>query len=304
MDHDTAGRSANVMINDANFRTVDDRCWSAGTRIADLPAQGVDRQVLSPMPRLLDYGLSADDGRDLARYLNQTIASLVASNPGHFYGLGSVPLQDPDLAARELAAVQALGLHGVEITTHINGVSPGDPRFLPFWREAELLGLCVFVHAQDPTFAERLVGPAYLANAVGFPIENALAAASIVTSGLLEECPDLRICFSHGAGGFPELLSRLQHLWADSEPLRAAMKRPPADYARMLFYDEVLFDNRAVRYLLDTVGASQVLIGSDYPFMSRVQTPIEEFEALGLTEDEREDVGWRSCLRFLGVPEA
>jgi aminocarboxymuconate-semialdehyde decarboxylase len=304
MDHIRPGE-ANVMANGRNFRTVTTQCWDVARRTAELPAQGIDAQVLSPMPRLLDYALDVEDGRDLARYLNETISDMMAADPQRFYGLGSVPMQDPDLAARELEGVRRLGLQGVEITTHINGISPGDPRFLPFWREAERLELGVFIHAQDPTFLDRLVGPAYLENAVGCPVENTLAAASIVTSGLLDECPNLRICFSHGAGGFTELLPRLHHLWQWSEPLQKAMKRPPMEYAREMYYDEIFFDNRMVRYLLDMVGTSQVLIGSDYPFMERVQTPEAEFDALRLSPDEREAVGWKNCLRFLGIsPES
>ena len=300
MEH---GRSkpgtADVMIAGENYRTVDDQCWSSVRRVSDIATQGIDRQVVSPMPRLLDYAIDARDGRDLARYLNETIAELVKSDPDHFYGLGSVPLQDVGLAVRELEGVKALGLHGVEITTHINGVSPGDPRFLPFWKEVERLGLCVFVHGQNPTFGERLVGPAYLENAIGFPMENALAAASVVTSGLMEECPGLRVCFSHGGGPFTMVLPRIQHLWHNNATLREAMKREPAEYARMLYYDDVLFDDRALRYLIDTVGSTQVLIGSDYPFMSRTQRPDQEFDALGLSDGERESIGWRNCLRFL-----
>ncbi|MDA1036039.1 MAG: amidohydrolase family protein [Chloroflexi bacterium] len=301
MEH---GRSkpdtADVMIAGKNYRTVDDQCWSSVRRVSDIATQGIDRQVISPMPRLLDYAIDAQDGLDLARYLNETIAELVTGDPTHFYGLGSVPLQDVDLAARELESVKALGLHGVEITTHINGVSPGDPRFLPFWKEVERLSLSVFVHGQDPTFKERLVGPAYLENAIGFPMENALAAASVVTSGLMGKCPELRVCFSHGGGPFTMVLPRIQHLWHNNATLREAMKRPPAEYARMLYYDDVLFDDRALRYLIDTVGANQVVIGSDYPFMSRTQLPDQEFDALGLSDAERESIGWRNCLRFLG----
>jgi aminocarboxymuconate-semialdehyde decarboxylase len=301
MEHGASGAgTADVMIDGKNYRTVDDQCWSSVRRIADLPEQGIDRQVISPMPRLLDYEINAEDGRDLARYLNEAIADLVAGAPERFYGLGSVPLQDVDLAVKELSGIKELGLHGVEITTHINGVSPGDPRFLPFWKEIERLGLCVFVHGQNPTFAERLVGPAYLANAIGFPMENALAAASVITSGLMETCPRLRVCFSHGAGPFTMVLPRIQHLWHNNKSLQAAMKRPPVDYAKMLFYDDIFFDDRTLRYLLEMVGTSQVVIGSDYPFMKRVQTPEAEFEALGLTADEREDIGWRNVLRFLG----
>lgn len=301
MDH---GRSnpdtADVMVSGKNFRTVDDQCWSAARRISDLPAQGIDRQVISPMPRLLDYAINANDGRDLARYLNETIAEMVTSYPDRFYGLGSIPMQDVDLAVAELERVKALGLHGVEITTHVNGVSPGDSRFLPFWKEVERLSLSVFVHGQDPTFSERLVGPPYLENAIGFPMENAFAAASVVTGGIMEECPDLRVCFSHGGGPFTMVLPRIEHLWHNNASLREAIKRPPVEYARMLYYDDILFDNRALRYLIEMVGASQVLIGSDYPFMSRPQLPADEFAALGLRAADIEDISARNCLRFLG----
>ena len=301
MDHGrTKPQTADVMISDKNFRTVDDQCWNSVRRIGDIAKQGIDRQVISPMPRLLDYAIDTQDGRDLARYLNKTIAELVNDDSNHFYGLGSVPLQDIGLAVRELEGVKTLGLHGVEITTHINGVSPGDPRFLPFWKETERLGLSVFVHGQNPTFGERLVGPEYLENAIGFPIENALAVASVVTSGLMEKCPNLRLCFSHGGGPFAMVLPRIQHLWHNNASLREAMKREPLEYAQMLYYDDVLFDHRTLRYLIDTVGPTQVVIGSDYPFMSRTQTPDQEFEALGLNDQERQLIGSQNCLRFLG----
>jgi aminocarboxymuconate-semialdehyde decarboxylase len=292
--------TADVMVSGKNYRTVDDQCWSSARRISDLSHQGIDRQVISPMPRLLDYAINSSDGRDLARYLNETIAEFVNSYPERFYGLGSVPMQDVDLAVAELAGVKALGLHGVEITTHVNGISPGASRFLPFWKEVERLSLSVFVHGQDPTFSERLVGPAYLENAIGFPMENALAAASVVTGGIMEACPDLRVCFSHGGGPFTMVLPRIQHLWHNNSSLREAMRRPPVEYAQMLFYDDILFDNRALRYLIEMVGSSQVLIGSDYPFMSRPQLPTGEFDALALSADDAEAIGWRNCLRFLG----
>jgi aminocarboxymuconate-semialdehyde decarboxylase len=302
MEHGrTKPGTADVMVAGKNYRTVDDQCWSSTRRISDLAQQGIDRQVISPMPRLLDYAINAEDGRDLARYLNKTIAEFVQSYPERFYGLGSVPMQDVDLAVAELAGVKDLGLHGVEITTHVNGISPGDSRFLPFWKEVERLSLSVFVHGQDPTFSQRLVGPAYLENAIGFPMENALAAASVVTGGIMEACPKLRVCFSHGGGPFTMVLPRIQHLWHNSASLQEAIKRPPVEYAQMLFYDDILFDNRALRYLIDVVGSSQVLIGSDYPFMSRPQLPNDEFAFLALSADDVEGIGWRNCLRFLGV---
>jgi aminocarboxymuconate-semialdehyde decarboxylase len=161
----------------------------------------------------------------------------------------------------------------------------------------------VFVHGQDPTFRDRLVGPAYLENAIGFPMENALAAASVVTGGVMEECPELRVCFSHGGGPFTMVLPRIQRLWGNNESLQKAMKRAPADYARMMYYDDILFDDRTLRYLIEMVGMSQVLIGSDYPFMSRMQRPDAQFTALKLSKEDQDAMGWRNCLRFLGLDE-
>ena len=293
--------TANVMFSGENFRTVLDRCWSVPRRVSELPEQGIDKQVLSPMPRLLAYELNPTDGLDLARYLNDTIVAMIAAEPDRFYGLGAVPLQDPAASTKELTRIQDMGLRGVEVLTNINGKNLADPEFRPFLKEAERLGLAIFSHAQNPTFAERVVGPAAAQNAIGFPIENGLAAGGVVTGGVLEECPNLRICFSHGGGVFTALLPRLQNAWSRPGPLHDALPKSPMDYARMAYWDDVLFNNTTVRYLIDIVGISQVVLGSDYPFGTRLQTPDDEFANLGLSDSEREAVGSLNALRFLGL---
>ena len=302
MEH-TAPGTAHVMYEGRNFRTVLDRCWSVPRRIAEMPDQGVDRQVLSPMPRLLNYDLDPADALDLSRYLNEVIARMMDEAPERFYGLGSVPLQDVELSTRELARIKALGLQGIEVQTNIAGKNLADVEFRPFLREVERLGLAIFSHAQNPTFADRIVGEATL-NSVGFPIENALAVAAIITGGVLEECPDLRICFSHGGGTFAQLLPRIENQWQGGGPLRDVLPQSPTAYARRCYYDDVFFDNRTLRYLIDMVGASQVMVGSDYPFGGTFRSslnPEDEFEQLGLTPEEREAIGFRNCLRFLGI---
>ena len=292
---------SNVMISGRNFRTILDRCWSNQRRIAEMPDLGIDRQVLSPMPELLAYRLEPDDGLALGRYLSETIVRMVDADPERFYGLGTVPLQDVDLAAKELGVLKGLGLPGVEILTNIQGLSPGDPKFLPFFKEAESLGMAVFIHSQHPTFTDRIVGPRAWANAVGFPTEAALAATSLIGGGTLEACPDLRVCISHGGGTLMQLLPRLGYFhgaFGDDKP-----PKTPTGYAQQMYYDDILFSNQSLRLLIDTVGISQVMVGSDYPFQFRPQTPAEEYDALELTPDDIEALSSANCLRFLGLTD-
>lgn len=302
MDHVEPGK-ANVMIAGRNFRTVLDRCWDMPRRLREMdePDYAVDRQVLSPMPELLTYGLEPQDGLDLARYLNEVLIRMVEQAPERFYALGSVPMQDVALATAELQRIKSAGLHGVELLSNVNGKSLGEPEFLPFFQEAASLGVPIFVHAQHPTFMDRVVGPPFLQNAVGFPIEGALGIASIITGKVMDACPTLRLAFSHGGGTFMQLLPRMENAWRKNPTIKALLPEPPSSYARRFFYDDIFFDNRTLQYLLDTVGSSQVMIGSDYPFMLRDQTPEQEFEALGLTPAAREAIGSENCLRFLGV---
>lgn len=297
--------TANVMIAGRNFRTVLDRCWSVPRRLGEMAAAdyAVDRQVLSPMPELLAYRLDPEDGRDLARYLNEVLMRMVDEAPDRFYALGSVPLQDVALATEELRRVKSLGLHGVELLSNVNGKSLGEPEFLPFFKAAEELDVPIFVHAQHVTFMDRVVGPPFIENIVAFPLEGALGIASMVTGGLMEACPNLRLCFSHGGGTFTQMLPRLENAWHKNPNFHALMPRKPSDYARMFFYDDVMFDNRMVRYLIDTAGARQVVIGSDYPFQFRDQSPEDEFDDLRLTAEEREWISSGNCLRFLGLED-
>lgn len=314
LDHDQPGR-ARVLIAGETFRTVTDQCWSHPVRLADLDREGVDRQVISPMPELFSYWFTAGDGVDFCRHVNDFIADLVRRAPERYFGLGIVPLQDPDLAARALGAIKALGLLGIEIGSNVGGLSLGDDRFLPFFQEVERQDLAVFVHAFHPTFTDRIGNLEALVNAVGFPIETGLAITSLITGLTLERCPGLRLAFSHGGGTFPFGLPRLQHAWSGrwneeppsdwdrgfGLPLRTLLPRSPSEYARRLYYDTLIFDRRAIRYLIDTLGADRLLIGTDYPFMPREQPVGTTLRSLNLAEEEFEAIAWRNCYRFLGL---
>src|SRR6185437_3182458 len=165
-----ANNEAMVMSGGKEFRLIDSRCWDRARRIADMDGEDVGMQAISPMPELLSYWIDAQAARTMAAFMNRTIAEIVHAASDRFVGLGMVPLQDPELAAKELAALRSsFGLVGVEIGSNINGKSPGDPFFDPFFAEAERLDLAIFVHALHPTMTDRLVGPAMVAPYVAFP---------------------------------------------------------------------------------------------------------------------------------------
>jgi aminocarboxymuconate-semialdehyde decarboxylase len=287
-----------VMISGKVYRTVSDGCWSVPRRIEDMGGMRVSRQALSPMPELLSYWLPMPDGGALIRYLNEQIAAMVARAPERFVGLGAVPLQDVDKAVEELQYVKKLGFAGVEIASHVNGVSIGDARFEPFFAAAEQLGAAVFVHALRPAGQERIVG-AFTEQAVCFPGDIALACASMITGGIAARHPRLRIAFSHGGGAMAMLLPRLVHAWKAIPKARESLTESPAETAKRFFYDHLVFDPAAVKFLVASFGASQVLIGSDYPFNMGDPDPLGTLEKAGLDRA----LTAANARRFLGLPE-
>jgi aminocarboxymuconate-semialdehyde decarboxylase len=304
------GSTARTLIFGPTRFQASDVFFEAERRVEAMAASGVDAEVLTPMPPLLRYDLPSADGLALARHVNEFTAQLCSFDPTRLIGLGMVPLQDPEAAAAELAAVGGLGLRGVEIASNVLDASIGDERFLPFFAEAERLGLAIFVHAM-PTASARLPAPARGTYAVG--VEGALAAASLVAGGTAAKCPGLRICFSHGAGGFPLMLPRAQYFWSGAwnegpvVPERAIMHDDgpsPLQYARRFYYDSLVFDRRALRFLVDLLGADRLLIGSDFPAMPREEPAGRTLRSLDLPADVLEDITWNNAFRWLGITPA
>jgi aminocarboxymuconate-semialdehyde decarboxylase len=290
----------NVMIAGKVYRTVSDKCWDTAKRIADLPEMGLALQVVSPMPELLSYWMQPADAQQLLRFLNDQIAGMVAESGGALAGLGAVPLQDVDLAIRELEyVVKVLGFPGVEVGSNINGEPIGAARFDPFFEACEALGACVFVHAIRPAGMDRLVGPPALQQVLAYPGDVGLAAASVITSNLLPRRPGLRIAFSHGGGTLGMLLPRLQQGWGVFPALKEQVTEAPVEQARRLFYDTLVFDRNALRYLADTFGPTQLLVGTDYPFNFHDRTPVQRIEAAGFAADIVPLLVHRNAERFL-----
>ena len=176
---------------------------------------------------------------------------------------------------------------------------PRAPAFLPFFEAAESLGAAVFVHALRPACLERLVGPAALEYALGYPSEIGLAAASMITGGTLAKCPGLRIAFSHGAGTLGQMLPRLQHAWEVLPGFKVEGSPSPRELARLMFVDDLVYDAQAIRHLIDIFGASQLMLGSDYPFAIQDPDPIGRLAQVGLDACTHAAVSRGNAVRWI-----
>jgi len=288
-----------VMIQGKVYRTVSDGCWSVPRRIEDMGAMQVARQAISPMPELLSYWLPLEDAKVMVRYLNDQIAAMIARAPDRFIGLGAVPLQDVDAAVRELDfVVTRLKFSGVEIASHVNGVSIGDTRFEPFFAAAERLGAAIFVHALRPAGQDRIVG-AFPEQAVCFPGDIGLAAASMITGGVAARHPKLRIAFSHGGGVMSILLPRLVHAWNVFPKAKESLAESPATTARRFYYDQLVFDPAAVGFLIESFGAAQIVVGTDYPFALGDAHPMKTLELAEIRGETLVAITSTNAKRFL-----
>lgn len=290
----------------SSFRSKD-VFFEAERRLEALDASKLDAEVISPMPALLRYDQPMAEARAVASYVNDFAAELCVASPERLIGLGLVPLQDPDAATGELAAIKDRGLAGVEISSDIAGAPIGDPRFLPFFQEVARLGLSVFVHAMPSGYTGPMPPAARPTYVVG--VEGMGAAVSLILGGTAAAVPDLRISFSHAAGALAMMLPRAHYFWSgtwnegamDRERAFAPDDGPsPFEYARRFYYDSLVFDRRTLRYLVDVLGADRLLVGSDFPTMPREEPSGRSLSEIGLSENEWRDVSWRNAMRWLG----
>ena len=266
LDHYKPCCARMVRDDGVSFRDVEDNCWSAEKRIEECDASGVTVQVLSTVPVMFSYWAKPQDGAEVAAFLNDHIAEIVGEFPLRFVGLGTVPMQDVDLAIHELERCKSIGLAGVQIGTNVNQLNLSEPGFFDFFTACVELGMAVFVHPWEMA-GEKDMAKYWLPWLVGMPAEISRAICSLIFSGTLERLPNLRVCFAHGGGAFPATLGRIEHGY-NVRPDLCAVDNPnnPRKYLDRMYFDSLVHDAATLQFLVDMVGTEKIALGTDYPF--------------------------------------
>lgn len=305
------------MIGERVFREITDNVWDPQRRIEECDRDHVSMQVLSTVPVMFSYWAKPSDALDLSRRLNDHIAGVVRDHPKRFAGLGTIPMQDPDLAAGELQrCVRELGLCGAEIGTHvdpnphsgrIDALNLDNASLQPVWSTAEELSAAIFVHPWDMLGKDRM--PKYwLPWLVGMPAETSLAICSMIFGGVFERFPRLRVAFAHGGGAFPFTIGRVERAFHVRPDLVAVEngRNPRAYLARgrspaRFYVDSLVHDADALAFLVKIFGAQRVALGSDYPFPLGEGKPGQLIQSTKLSAKEKARLLSGTAREFLGL---
>jgi aminocarboxymuconate-semialdehyde decarboxylase len=285
--HEPSVKYANALTREVNVKQMQERApklSSIEVRLKDMDRMGIDVQAVSPAPNQTYYWTEPGLGAELARKVNERIAQIVAKWPERFVGLGTVPLQDPDLAVSELVyAVKNLGLRGVEINPSVNGMDLSDGRLSldRFFKKTEELGVIIFMHPIGFTQGERLLDH-YFNNVIGNPLETTVAASHLIFDGVMERHPKLKVVLPHGGGYLAHYWARMDHAWKARPDCRTVIKRKPSSYLERFYFDTITFDPGMLGQLVERFGAEHVLLGTDYPYDMGVEDPVGFIRKAGL----------------------
>lgn len=301
LDHYSPCSARMVRDDGASFRNIGENCWDPKSRILEMDGHGIAAQVLSTVPVMFCYWAKPTDGAETAKFLNDHIAETVSLFPGRFIGLGTVPLQDTALAVKELERCKSIGLAGIQIGTNVNQQNLGEARFFEFFKACEEIGMALFVHPWE-MMGEADMQKYWLPWLVGMPAEVSRAICSLIFSGTLEKCADLRICFAHGGGSFPATIGRIDHGF-HVRPDLCAVDNPhsPKKYLSRIFFDSLVHEAAKLDYLVRLVGADQVALGSDYPFPLGEASPGALIESMAYDDEIKSMLLYGAALNWLDI---
>lgn len=292
---------ARMMVGDRFFREVEQNCWDADVRTKECDKHGVHVQVLSTIPVMFSYWAKPHDCLEISMMLNDHIADIVQRYPKRFAGLGTVPLQDPQMAIGELERCMKIGMRGVQIGSHVNDWNLNAPELFPFFEAAQRLGAAVFVHPWDMMGQEKMQRY-WLPWLVGMPAETSLAICSMIFGGVFERLPNLRVAFAHGGGSFPSTIGRIEHGFNCRPDLVAIdNKVNPREYLGKFYFDSLVHDKEVLRFLVNLAGADKVVLGSDYPFPLGEEVPGTLIRNMEFDDSVKEKLLGANALAWMGM---
>jgi aminocarboxymuconate-semialdehyde decarboxylase len=277
--------------------------WTPEERLADMDSLGIEIQVVSTNVAFYKYDQEVARTVAIAQACNNEVHQMTVDHPERFAGLATLPMQDIPAAIAELErTVATLGFKGAMINDHINGRTFDEPEFLPFWKAAEQMGALIFIHQARPTLVTHLTQRYHLPNTIGNLVDRAVTFASFVFGGVMDRCPDLKVCLAHGGGYTCFGIGRMDRGWQVRSEARLHIDQPPSAYVRKFYYDCLTHSEPALRLLLDTVGADRVVLGTDWPADMRIDWPVAWVLGLqSLTQEEKEKILWKNLERLLGL---
>lgn len=295
---------ARMMIDDKFFREIQDNCWDPKTRINECNHHQIDVQVLSTIPVMFSYWAKAQDALEVSMFLNDHIATIVDAYPKRFVGLGTIPLQDPTLAIKELERCMKIGLKGVQIGSHVNDWNLSAPELFPVFEAAQELNAAIFVHPWDMMSKEKMQ-KYWLPWLVGMPAESSLAICSMIFGGVLERLPKLKVAFAHGGGSFPATIGRIEHGFNVRPDLVAVdNKVNPREYLKRIYLDTLVHDPMMMDYLLELMGPNQLALGTDYPFPLGELQPGKLIESMHYDDKTKERLLNGTALEWLSMDKS
>jgi aminocarboxymuconate-semialdehyde decarboxylase len=291
--------AASLAANQAQIMQVWPQLTDVGRRLADLATMGVDIQLVGPMP-MHRYWAEPTLAVKLATVTNEAVAAYCADGMGRLVGLGTIPLQHPDLAVRALEhAIGELGLKGVSVSTNVDGCELADRAFDLVWEAAADLGAVIFIHPWGCSLGPRL-RTNYLGNTFGQPTETALALSHLIFDGTLDRHPALKLLAAHGGGFLPTYIGRSDHAWENRTDARGCARRP-SEYLHRIWYDALVYTPQALRHLVEVVGSDKVVLGTDYPFDMGVTDPVARATAAGLPASDLTAILSGNAASLLGL---
>jgi aminocarboxymuconate-semialdehyde decarboxylase len=271
---------ANQLTRETNVKQMRERApklSSIEVRLKDMDRMGIDIQAVSPAPQQTYYWADPGEGQALARMINERLAEIVAKWPDRFVGLGTVPLQNTDLAVAELThCAKTLGLRGVEINPSVNGMDLTDKKLNldRFFAKAQELDIVIFMHPIGFTQGERLMDH-YFNNVIGNPLETTVAASHLIFDGVMERYPKLKVLLPHAGGYLAHYWARMDHAWKARPDCRVTIKRKPSSYLEKFYFDTITFDRTMLKNMVDRYGVDHVVLGTDYPYDMGMEHPVD-----------------------------